>query len=123
MRPHPRRARTDPASPRAWGTSDRNGMIGNQEDLKWQFEWRGTQLINTRILVHADELDVPNRQLGSFILPPDPVSITNARPEPYKIEEETYRLTMDGQLRFQMNGQLRLESNLQGLENAGTNPG
>jgi hypothetical protein len=32
-------------------------------------------------------LDVPNRQLGSIILPPDPVSIPYAMPEPYPIDE------------------------------------
>ncbi len=113
MRPHPRRARTDARSPRAWGTSDRNGMIGNQENLVWQYEWGGTQLYNKKILVHPDEYDTPQRQLGTIILPPDPVSILNARPEPYYVEEQTMRLQMDGQVRKQMDGQVRLESNLQ----------
>ena len=31
--------------------------------------------------------DEPQRQLGTIILPPDPVSIPNARPEPYPIDE------------------------------------
>ena|SRR5215469_10039769 len=123
MRPHPRRARTNPTSPRAWGTSDRNGMIGNHENMCWQFDWAGTQLINKRILVYPDELDQPQRQLGTLILPPDPVSITNARPEAYNIDEQTYRITQTGQQRFLMNGTPRLESNLQGTQNAGTYPG
>lgn len=87
MRPHPRRARTNAQHPRAWATSDRGGWIGNQENLQWQYQWAGTQLINTRILCYPDELDVPQRQLGSIILPPDPVSIPNARIEPYPIDE------------------------------------
>ena len=87
MRPHPRRARTDPRSPRAWATSDRNGMISNHENLCWQFEWAGTQLINKHILVSEDELDIPQRQLGTIIIPPDPVPIMNARPEQYYIDE------------------------------------
>ncbi len=62
-------------------------MISNQENLKWQFEWAGTQLINKRILVSDDELDIPQRQLGTIILPADPPSIINARPEPYFIDE------------------------------------
>ena len=53
----------------------------------WQFEWQGTKLINKRILCYPDQLDIPNRQLGTIILPPDPVSIPNARPEPYAIDE------------------------------------
>ena len=62
-------------------------MVGNQKNLQWQFEWQGTKLVNQRILVWEDEYDTPNRQLGTIILPPDPVSIVNARPEQYPIDE------------------------------------
>jgi hypothetical protein len=62
-------------------------MISNHENLQWQFDWAGPSLVNKRILVSADELDVPQRQLGSLILPPDPPSIMNARPENYDIDE------------------------------------
>jgi hypothetical protein len=86
-------------------------------------EWGGTQLYNKRILVFPDSEDRPNRQLGTIILPPDPVPILNARPENYYVEEQTIRLQQNGQARYQMNGQIRLESNLQGLTNAGTYPG
>lgn len=96
MRPHPRRARTNATAPEAWGTSDRNGMVNNQRDLMWQFDWRGTQLINKRILVSADEYDTPQRQLGTIILPPDPVSIPNARPEAYPIDELWERMMESG---------------------------
>jgi hypothetical protein len=123
MRRHPRRARVDPTSPQAWATSDRSGAIGNHEDLCYQYAWRGTQLVNTRLLVYADELDVPNRQLGTIILPPDPVPILNARPEQYAIDEQTYRITMDGTQRYLMDGTARLEANLQGNPNAGYTPG
>lgn len=104
MRPHPRRARTDSSSPEAWATSDRAGWIGNQRDLKWQLEWAGTKLINKRILVYEDEYDTPNRQLGTLILPPDPVPIMNARPEQYAIDEQpvSARYTVDGRIRVTM---------------------
>jgi hypothetical protein len=62
-------------------------MVGNQRDLRWQFEYAGTQLINKRILVWEDELDTPQPQLKTLILPPDPVSIRYARPEQYPIDE------------------------------------
>ena len=55
--------------------------------MVFQHEWAGTGLINTRILVSPDELDVPQRQLGAVILPPDPPPIMNARPENYAIDE------------------------------------
>jgi hypothetical protein len=123
MRPHPKRTSTNVRSPRAWGTCDRSGFIANHEDLVWQFDWRGTQLENLRVLVAPDMLDKPQRQLGTIILPPDPVSILNARPEQYAYEEQTYRITQTGQQRLEQDGTLRLESNLQGLKNAGTYPG
>ncbi len=55
--------------------------------MEWQYDWAGTQLINKRILCVPDEIDKPQRQLGTIILPPDPPSIINARPEPYFIDE------------------------------------
>lgn len=104
MRPHPRRARTNPQSPRAWATDDRSGFVGNHQDLCWQFDWRGTQLINTRVLVYPDQLDTPQRQLGTIVLPPDPTPIMNARPEQYAIDEQpvSTRYTMDGRVRIIM---------------------
>lgn len=89
MRKHPRRAQVDPYHPEGWASSDRDGMIGNLRRMKWQFEWRGSKLMNTRVLVHEDELDVPQRQLGTpAILGPDPPALINARPEQYSIDEQ-----------------------------------
>lgn len=87
MRPHPRRARTNASRPEAWATDQRSGFVLNQRNLQWQYEWQGTKLVNQRILVAPDMLDKPNRQLGSIILPPDPVSIQYAMPEPYPVDE------------------------------------
>jgi hypothetical protein len=123
MRPHPRRARTNASHPDAWGTCDRSGFIGNQKNLQWQYEWAGTQLINKRILCVPDQIDIPNRQLGTIILPPDPVSILNARPEPYSIDEQTFLVSQTGQQLYAQNGQALLGDNLQGAQNAGTYPG
>lgn len=102
MRPHPRRARTSTSSPRAWATSDRSGFIGNHEDMRWQYQWRGKSLVNTKELVYPDELDEPQRQLGVLIIPPDPPSIRNARPEQYFIDEQpvSTRHTTAGSVRI-----------------------
>lgn len=102
MRPHPRRARTDPTNPQAWGTDDRSGFVGVHRDLRWQFEWQGTTLENQRVLVYPDMLDKPNRQLGTIVLPPDPVPVRNARPENYAIDEQpvSTRYTIDGRVRI-----------------------
>ena len=104
-RPHPRRTRTSIRSPRAWGTSDRTGFLGQHERMRFQLTWAGFSLVNTNILVHPDEYDVPNRQTGAILIPPDPLPILNARPEAYvAVDEYTYRLQMGGQARYLMDG-------------------
>lgn len=87
MRPHPRGADTNPSSPRAWGTCDRCGLIWNHYKLRWQFDWRGLNTNNLRILVCPPCEDEMQRQLGVILLPPDPPAIMNARPENYTIDE------------------------------------
>ena len=76
-------------------------MIGNHKNLRWQHRWAGTEVINTRVLVWEDEYDALNRQDGTIILPPDPPSLVNARPEQYPIDEYpvSTRYTMDGKVR------------------------
>ncbi len=123
MRRHPRRTETDSGNPQAWGTCDRSGFVAQQRNLRWQYEWSGTQLVNRRFLVAPDMYDEPQRQLGTIIIPPDPLPIMTARPEAYNIEEMTFRITQTGQQRYTMDGTPRVESNLQGTQNAGTYPG
>lgn len=80
-------------------------MLGNLANMKFQFEWRGPKLQNTRVLVHEDELDIPQRQLGSpALLGPDPPPLMNARPEAYAIDEYpvSTRYTLDGRIRVIM---------------------
>lgn len=103
-RPHPRMAATDPSSPRAWGTCDRCGFVGNLVDLRFQYDWRGMQLQNLRILVCDPCYDTPQRQLGTIVLPPDPVAVKNARPEPYAIDEYWPRLLQNGSPRYKQGG-------------------
>src|SRR5277367_4448791 len=88
MRKHPKRAQVDPQHPQGWASSDRNGMIGNLARMRWQYDYRGSRIINTRILVHEDELDIPQRQLGTLVIPADPIPLINARPEQYAIDEQ-----------------------------------
>ncbi len=65
--------------------------------MAYQREWRGNKIVALNILVHPDELDTPNRQLGSLMLSPDPPPKRNARPESYTIDEESYMITEGGQ--------------------------
>src|SRR6185369_280760 len=102
MRKHPRRAQVDPSWPQGWASSDRNGHVGNLADMRWQYDWAGPKIINKKILIHEDELDEPQRQLGSpAILGPDPPPLINARPEQYALDEQpvSTRVTMDGRIR------------------------
>ena len=86
-RPHPKYARTDQTNPSAWGTCDRCGMIGNLRDFVWERQWAGPQIINRRFLVHPHCYNVPNEQLRTVVLPPDPDPVLQARVEGYGIDE------------------------------------
>ena len=77
------RAATNRLSPRAHAICDRCGARYNHDQLRWQFQWTGPKLQNLRLLVCRSCLDVPQEQLRTIILPPDPVPIDNPRPEQY----------------------------------------
>jgi hypothetical protein len=82
-RPHGH-VRVSSRSPRAAAICDRCGRPFNHNDLTWQYGYAGTRLQNLRILVcDTGCLDIPNRQIGAKIIPPDPLPIPNARPEPF----------------------------------------
>lgn len=114
MRPHPKRARTDPTSPRAWATDDLSGFVMNHEDMRYVFQWAGTQLVNQNVLTAPEFLDQPQPQLRAIVLPPDPMPIMNARVENYAMDEQTQREEIGGIVRLQLDGTIRLQSNLQG---------
>lgn len=80
-------------SPRALGVCDRCGMTYNLRDLRWQNQWQGNRLVNLRLLVCTRTcLDVPQIQLRTLILPPDPVPVLNPRPEMYSAEVPSNRI-------------------------------
>ncbi len=80
-------ASTSVLKPRAFGVCDRCNRWFNHYRLKWQYDWRGTSLLNTRNLVCSQCLDKPQQQLRAIVLPADPVPIQNPRPEPFEIDE------------------------------------
>lgn len=107
-RPHPKGARTNPLSPRGWGTCQRCGFVLNLHKLQNQMQWRGLQLMPTNIQVCQPRcLDVPQRQLGTIILPPDPPALPGALPEPYAVDEYWPRLVEGGQPRVLQGGRPR----------------
>ncbi len=93
----------NPRSPSAYGICDRSGFRVNHSALSWQFEWQGSQLQNTRLLVRSKSLDRPNEQLRAYAVPADPIPIRNPRPDlsdmtsgwmPY-LEDENGNLVVD----------------------------
>ena len=81
------RARVSTTNPRAFAVCDRCGCWQNHDRLSFQYEWTGTRLYNTRILVCPRCLDVPFQQLRTIVLPPDPVAILDARTEQFAVDE------------------------------------
>jgi hypothetical protein len=73
-------ARLSRRNPRAMGECDTCGFWYQLDDLARQFQWGGVALRDTGYLVCHRCLDVPQEQLRSIILPPDPYPRSNPRP-------------------------------------------
>lgn len=86
--PLPKYARVDTQNPSAFAQCDRCSFWRNREDLVFQYEWAGEGLYSKQVLVCFDRCyDIPQEQLRTIILPPDPPPITNARPPNFAYEE------------------------------------
>ncbi len=107
-RPHPRLADTDPSYPQGWATCQRCGFVTNLVKMSWDVQYSGPALINKRFLVCELCVDIPQDQLRSIVLPPDPPGLMNARPEPYTIDETDWRTTQDDDIRETQDGDLRV---------------
>jgi len=97
-------ARVNANSPQAWFMCDLCGHWWNSVDAQFQMEWSGIHLFNIRSLRCPHCIDVPQEQLRTIILPPDPLPIYNARVPNYALDEETSRLIFTGQIRALENG-------------------
>jgi hypothetical protein len=75
------RARVDARDPRAFGVCDDCGEWFNKVDLIPQMEWYGNRLMPTGFLVCWQCNDIPQDQLRTVILPPDPIPVEQPRPE------------------------------------------
>ena len=93
-------AKIDSTSPRAAAVCDRCGFVYNHQDLQFQFDYRGRQLANIRILVCDECLDTPQPQLLPRLIPPDPLPIQNARTERYAEYETNNRVTEGMEIDF-----------------------
>ena len=86
-RPHAY-AEVDPTSPRAFGICDRCGALWNHWTLTKEYQWAGTQLVDTGNLACPECFNPPSPFLKTIVLPPDPTPIRNARVEPYGDDED-----------------------------------
>lgn len=87
------RARTSLTNPDSFAVSDRDGSWRNHSDMAFQYQWAGSELVNLKLLVGRDELDVPNEQLRTPILPPDPIPTKNPRLEPFNYDANPSQIT------------------------------
>lgn len=94
-RPHGH-AHVNPRAPRAFAVCDRCARWFNHDQLAWQLEYAGPNLQNLRLLVCRECLDVPQPQLKPRILPPDPMPVMNARPEPFAYDNASWITTESG---------------------------
>lgn len=85
--------RVDPSSPSGAGQCDLCGRWFNLRDLRQQSEWAGTHIYIFNSLRCEECLDVPNEQLRTIILPPDPEPLQNSRVPNFAFEEQTVRIT------------------------------
>lgn len=84
------------ANIRPLGTCQRCAFIYHLDELQWQYDYRGMQLQSLNILVCPTCLDAPQPQQKPIILPPDPVSVLNARPFDYVNANTNYLSTALG---------------------------
>jgi hypothetical protein len=66
--------------PTPWFVCDRCGFRKMKSESAWQFDYRGLQLQNLRVLVCQICLDKPQPQLKPIIIGPDPVPVKDPRP-------------------------------------------
>jgi hypothetical protein len=95
-RPQSRYVVVNAQSPEGAGQCDRCGEWWQLRRLTMQHEWSGTHIYSLGILVCPHCLDVPNEQLRSIILPPDPLPLLNARVPNFHYEEQTVLIAQFG---------------------------
>ena len=80
---HNGRARISARRPEAKAICDSCGFMYSLADLRARQQWAGMKLQTFNMLVCRTCWDVPNQQLRTIILPPDPMPVFNPRPERY----------------------------------------
>lgn len=85
--PNPKNTSTDVGNLRGWGTCDQCGFIWNLDNLGYEKQWAGKNLVRNGNRVCPTCIDPPAPFLRTLTLPPDPRPLKDARPENYQIDE------------------------------------
>jgi len=75
------RARVSTRNPQAFAVCDRCGFWNNLVDLRFQFDWAGSSMVNRQMRVCIRCYDTPQEQLRAIVIPADPVPVTQPRLE------------------------------------------
>lgn len=94
----------DVTAPEAAGRCERCGFWFNLDQLQFQYEWQGAQLMSTGHRVCPTCLDVPYQFDRPLILPPDPVPVWQPREEDFAYADGNDRVTQDGDQRVTEDG-------------------
>lgn len=78
-------ARISRTNPRALGCCDKCGFDYNLDQLRMQDQWQGPRLVALGSLVCDSCYDIPQINLKTIILPPDPIPMQNPRQDPYML--------------------------------------
>jgi hypothetical protein len=88
------RAKISAKFPQAAGQCDRCGFIFTHADLRFQFDYAGTGLINKQMLVCRSCEDTPQNQLRAIVIPSDPKPIMNPRVPDFVAQRTDKRITI-----------------------------
>lgn len=88
-------ARVSATNPRAIGVCDDCGFQYNLDTLRPKQQWAGMKLQTYNFLVCKRCWDIPQQNLRTIIIPPDPMPVFNPRPEQYVAEVWTYATTQN----------------------------
>ncbi len=82
------RARVSPRNPQAIGVCQRCGLWYQRSELVPQYEWAGVKMQNLELYICTRTCyDIPQHQLKTIIIPPDPMPVYRPFPEPFASDD------------------------------------
>jgi len=91
-RPMSKHTKVDALNPQSAGQCDLCGRWWPLREMNFQSEWAGNRIFQFGSLRCWECLDVPNEQLRTIVLEPDPPPIFNSRVPFFSYEEQTVRI-------------------------------